>query len=596
MMSLYSVLLDAMGAACFTVSVSEILIHFRRREGRSYSLSLGVASLFTAAYCLLCAGQYSVQDPAQSVVWLRGEGFCLNIVAASFLWFISDATGAVPRLHLRLFTGWFLLCAAVQLIGFGNLTWIPSRPDVKSVTLLGYQITYNEVAAGPATMIQSVSALLYFAYIIWRLVTYRAESGVRKARPLIVVVSIIGAAVLSDLAVSLGLYNFIYLTEYAWLAAVLFSWFQKSDLVLQAAHAKEALEESEEKFRSLIEQSSEAILLADEAGIVIEYNRAAQALTGIPPLLALGKQVRDLIGLLSEGNSRLAEAPVPGVSEGSLLRPDGTLRHFRRNIFSIETNKGRRFGVIVHDITEEKHAREGLEASLQEKNVLLKEIHHRVKNNLQVVSSLLYLQESRATDPQNKSILKECRHQIITMALIHEDLYRSLDLRSVNFGAYIKRLIGRLAATFSSAARTTIEFQVDEVPLSIEKAIPCGLILNELCMNVFKHAFPEEGAEGAKLPGAAPAAGAQPGAGAAPAAGECEEPRLTIGLRKNGDGMVTMIVWDNGIGLPCGMDIAKTRTVGMQIVTTLVHQLHGSIHLEPGKGARFVVRFDAARQ
>ena len=595
-MSLYSVLLDAMGAACFTVSVSEILIHFRRREGRSYSLSLGVASLFTAAYCLLCAGQYNVQEPSQSVVWLRGEGFSLSIVAASFLWFISDATSAVPKLHLRLISAWFLLCALVQLIGFGDLTWISSQPDIKSFTLLGHRFVYNEVAAGPATIVQGVSALLYFAYIFWRLLKYRAAGNSKKAAPLLVVVSIICIAVLSDLAVSFNLYNFIYLTEYAWLAAVLFSGFQKSDLVLQAAQAKEAMEESEEKFRSLIEQSSEAILLADEAGAVIEYNRAAEALTGTPALLALGKQVKDVIGLLSEEKSHTAETPVPGVSEGSLLRPDGTLRHFRRNIFAINTKKGRRFGVIVHDVTEEKRARDGLVASLQEKNVLLKEIHHRVKNNLQVISSLLYLQESRALDAQNKGILKECRNQIVTMALIHEDLYRSLDLRSVNFGAYIKRLIGRLAATFSSAARTTIEFQVEEVPLSIEKAIPCGLILNELCMNAFKHAFPEAGAESAEPGHLMGPAGAGSSPQPAPGADECQNPRLTIGLRKNDHSMVTLTVWDNGIGLPLGMDITQTRTVGMQIVTTLVHQLHGTIQLEPGRGARFTVRFDGVGQ
>ncbi len=218
----------------------------------------------------------------------------------------------------------------------------------------------------------------------------------------------------------------------------------------------------------------------------------------------------------------------------------------------------------------EHAANESLKASLQEKNVLLKEIHHRVKNNLQVVSSLLYLQESRARDSESRSVLGECRSQIAAMALIHEDLYRSTDLASVDFGAYIRRLVEKLARTFGASPRVAVEFDLQEISLSIEKAIPCGLILNELCVNAFKHAFPMD----------------QDGVGAGP-------PKLTVGLKRTGGGMVSLSVWDNGVGLPEGVDLRTTTSVGLQIVMTLVRQIDGSIRTEPGLGACFTVDFQA---
>jgi two-component sensor histidine kinase len=163
------------------------------------------------------------------------------------------------------------------------------------------------------------------------------------------------------------------------------------------------------------------------------------------------------------------------------------------------------------------------------------------------------------------------------MALIHEDLYRSADLRSVDFGAYAKRLVGRIAGMFSSAARVAMGFVLDDVALSMEKAIPCGLILNELCTNAFKHAFPNN----KNSPSVEERSPSGDGG-----------PRLTIGLKKIEDSGVSLSVWDNGIGLPEGFDFRTTQTMGMQIVMTLVHQLRGSIWLEAGPGARFNIEFD----
>jgi len=252
----------------------------------------------------------------------------------------------------------------------------------------------------------------------------------------------------------------------------------------------------------------------------------------------------------------------------------GLLAHmFNRMISTLQTN----YRQLEETSRAEHAANKSLTESLEEKTVLLKEIHHRVKNNLQVISSLLYLQEKGANDSE-RAILNECRNQILAMAMIHEDLYGSADLRNVNFGAYIERLAVRLAGTFSAAARVGMEFMLDEVPLSIDRAIPCGLILNELCTNAFKHAFPND-RDGPSF--------------AERREASSDGPRLTIGLKKTAGSGVSLSVWDNGIGFPEGLDFRTTQTVGMQIVMTLVHQLRGSIRLEPGQGVRFTVEFDA---
>jgi PAS domain S-box-containing protein len=575
-MNLYSVVLDAMGSACFTVAVSEILLHLRSR-GRRFSLALGIAALFTAAYCLMCAGQYNVAEAQQSVPWLRAEGFFLTLMAIAFLWFISDATGMVPRPVLWAVSAWFGMCAIVQAAGLGSLTWLADAPELKEVFLpFGVKITYREVAAGPLTVVQSVSAVFFFAYVFYVLVKFTRAGHRKEGRSLLVVVAVICAAIMNDFSVSFGFYAFLYLTEYAWLAAILLIGFERSNQVIEAAEAKEALTESEEKFRTLIEQSSEAIVLSDENGVIMEYNRAAEYLSGIPSKTALGKRIWDLVGRLvsseSSGGDPLETRfrsldPAGHTMEGALMRPDGERRYFRQTIFPIHTKKGYRLGAIVHDMTEAKSARDKLIASLAEKNVLLREIHHRVKNNLQVISSLLYMHESRAEDPKYKAIIRECRNQVLSMALIHEDLYGSSDFRNIRFGSYIRKLTQRLMSAFDVEGKVALDFHIQDISMSIEKAIPCGLILNELCMNAFKHAFP-------------------PGSGRA-------DPCLAIELDEREEGVISLAVSDNGVGFPKDLDFRRTPSVGMQIIMTLVRQLRGSIGLERGQGTRFMLEFSA---
>lgn len=228
---------------------------------------------------------------------------------------------------------------------------------------------------------------------------------------------------------------------------------------------------------------------------------------------------------------------------------------------------------IARDLTQHmrdeaalREANVRLVASLKENDILFKEIHHRVKNNLQVISSLLFLQENRTEDPRYRAIIGDCRNQILSIAQVHEDLYRSKDFRNVRFNEYIRSLISRLLSTFQGKGCTKfkLELALEDIPLSIDKAIPCALILNELCLNAFKYAFPTGSTE--------------------------REPVLRIEL-SGGQGSVRLSVVDNGIGFPEDFDPGKSGSLGMQIIGTLTRQLGGSLHLESKQGARVTVEF-----
>jgi PAS domain S-box-containing protein len=231
----------------------------------------------------------------------------------------------------------------------------------------------------------------------------------------------------------------------------------------------------------------------------------------------------------------------------------------------IDKRTGQMKGVIeyVRDITERKKAEDRLQESLQEKEVLLREIHHRVKNNMQVISSLLNLQSRRAKDPAVFEMFKESQRRIRSMALIHERLYQSSDLSRIEFSQYLRNLATHLFHSYQvDASRVQLKIEAEEVHLNVNTAIPCGLIVNELVSNALKHGFPE-GRSG----------------------------ELDIDLRRvAGDGYV-LKVKDDGVGFPEGLDFRKTETLGMQIVSTLVSQIDASIDLVRDKGTEFTIHF-----
>ncbi len=217
---------------------------------------------------------------------------------------------------------------------------------------------------------------------------------------------------------------------------------------------------------------------------------------------------------------------------------------------------------IAFDITEAKNAENKIRVSLNEKVVLLKEVHHRVKNNLQVISSLLKLQSLKVRDPESLAMFRESQDRIRSLAVLHEKLYQSDNMASVDFTEYVKSISKLLMRSYSEAAgKIRLVLDVDHVQLGLDTAVPCGLILNELMTNSLKYAFPGE-----------------------------HRGELRVGLKKV-EGGLELRVSDTGVGLPEDFDLARTRSLGMRLVHTLSGQLGGTPELSPQPGTSFRMVF-----
>jgi two-component sensor histidine kinase len=242
-------------------------------------------------------------------------------------------------------------------------------------------------------------------------------------------------------------------------------------------------------------------------------------------------------------------------------------------VFDQEGHPVRMFGTI-QDITERKRAEEQIKSALAEKEVLLKEVHHRVKNNLQVVYSLLHLQANHLQDPQARRAFRESQDRVRSMALIHEKLYQSPDLAKIDFGDYVRKLVAHLFHSYqANLGSVAVEVDVCDTSLGIDAVIPCGLLINELVSNSLKHAFPP----GVQLEGAAGQAG-----------------WICITFDTT-DGTSVLVVSDNGIGFPPEIDFRHTDSLGLQLVMALVQQLGGVIELERRPGTTFRITFAETR-
>jgi PAS domain S-box-containing protein len=335
--------------------------------------------------------------------------------------------------------------------------------------------------------------------------------------------------------------------------------------------AEESLRQSERLFRDVFEHSPVGIMLVSLEGKILRTNARACQLIRYTEAELRGMTVYDfthpddfeltrrmLDTLRKPENLVLPIQKRYIAKDGSVVWVEGVTTPVRDNTGTVQY-------VISHlqDIGERLKAEERLLSSLKEKEVLLKEIHHRVKNNLQVISSLLNLQSSSVVDPAMRSLFSESQNRIRSMALIHEVLYRSNDLAAVPFGEYSRMLFGRLI-TAHAARNIRSEIDVQDFVLGIDQAIPGGLILNEFVTNALKHGFPD----------------GRPGS-----------IRLQVAAR---EGHCVICVKDDGIGLPHGFDPAGAGTLGMQLVTSLTSQLEGRLEIASSNpGATFKLSFPA---
>jgi two-component sensor histidine kinase/HAMP domain-containing protein len=218
---------------------------------------------------------------------------------------------------------------------------------------------------------------------------------------------------------------------------------------------------------------------------------------------------------------------------------------------------------LLDEVHERKAAEEQVRASLNEKEILLKEIHHRVKNNLQIISSLLNLQVGKVTDPQTIQVLHESQSRVRSMALIHEKLYQSDSLARIDFGEYVKSLTTDLFRSYQRGlGRVQLKIEVDEVALELDQAVPCGLILNELMTNALKYAFPDR-----------------------------RIGTLHVELSARPEHMLCLRVADDGAGMPPEFDSTTSKSLGLQLVQSLVAQLDGHLKVDNTSGTAFEVTF-----
>jgi two-component sensor histidine kinase len=208
---------------------------------------------------------------------------------------------------------------------------------------------------------------------------------------------------------------------------------------------------------------------------------------------------------------------------------------------------------------------EDLQASLKEKEVLLKEIHHRVKNNFSIIASLLKLQAADIRSPQGgEKALNLCSDRIHSMAMVHEQLYQSDHFSEVDMKSYIENLVDHLLSIYTTTTAITTAIETENISVDITQAVPCGLILNELISNAFIHAFPDRG-----------------------------EGRINVSLNKNEENRMALLVTDDGIGMPESFDHRLSHSLGFQLVNILTEQLNGTIAVSAGNGTEIKIEFPA---
>ncbi len=340
--------------------------------------------------------------------------------------------------------------------------------------------------------------------------------------------------------------------------------------ISERKHAEEASREQEERFRSAFDFAPIGIALVSLSGAWLRVNRSVCELLGYAEaeLLATDFQTlthpNDLGPDLDSFRQML---------DGSLRTYQIDKRYFHKTgrivrvLLSVSLVRDaaaqpRYFIKQIVDITERKAAEERIKAALQEKETLLKEVHHRVKNNLQVVSSLLDLQSEHTADPAALVMFQQSRRRVKSMAMIHDRLHRASDLARVDFGEYAKQLTDDLFHGYRvDRADIALELDIGAVTLPLDLAIPCGLLLNELMSNCLKHAF--RGRTDGRI-------------------------RLSLYTKTHS---IVLSVTDDGVGFPAGADFRNTTSFGMQLINTLVEQLNGEIELVAGKGTTITVCF-----
>jgi PAS domain S-box-containing protein len=331
---------------------------------------------------------------------------------------------------------------------------------------------------------------------------------------------------------------------------------------------------AEERFRAAVELSPAAMIIVNHHGKVIVANALTEKLFGYRSEEILGQSADMLVPARQRSNSPEEAShcfevhpPLWTGADRELfgLRKDGGEFPVEIGLNTIETNEGTFVFASISDISGRLSAQaEKLEAVRRE--VLLKEIHHRVKNNLAVISSLFYLQATYTTDEATRKLFQESQDRVRSMALVHEKLYRSETVGSVEFGDYAADLTQQLMQAYSVSEKVRVTMNLEPISFNIDLAVPCGLILNELISNALKHAFRVR-----------------------------RHGEIRIELHKLGANTCSLSVTDDGDGIPLNLDIEQSRSLGLRLIKSLVKQIDGRFEMtrrNPGTEARVTLEMN----
>ncbi len=340
-----------------------------------------------------------------------------------------------------------------------------------------------------------------------------------------------------------------------------------------------SLQSKEVFLNRIIDQSPFAIWISDAEGTMQRANPALKKFLNLTDEQLIGKYnvLQDVLairqGLLplfrtvfDEGKTINFTCDWDGNDIPTMELKGSNSVSIEATMFPIFNPEGELTNVVLNwiDITDRKQAEDQIKASLKEKETLLYEIHHRVKNNMNVVSSLIKLQENSVEDERIKEVLKESQGRIYAMSAVHEFLYNTSNLAEIDLKSYLSKISGKLIQTYSiNPSQVRFNIEGDRIILSVEKASPVGLVINELVSNSLKYAFPKN-----------------------------KQGAINVNLKKL-DKQLELIVMDNGIGMPDSVDWKNTGTLGLKLIRALVeNQLDGSIDMDTKNGTRFTIRFN----
>jgi PAS domain S-box-containing protein len=569
-LKVYSIPTLIIASICLTIAISDSLAWTRRNEKKS-GLAFILICLGGLSFCLFCSGEYNVDLPLQSVFWLKGEVIASTVSGFALLWFVAEETRLIKGWVVLMGLAWAVLASLSQVLDLGELTWVTSRPFVLHVDLpFGLDFVYKEVERGIVLIAIDFVGFFILMYLLWIVIRFWRVGKRKESLVLFFALGFIIAAEIIDFLIGIGLFHFVFLMEYAWLATILIVGIRRSNDFIEAAITRKALQKTDKELKesqatlsTVIDSTADMIWSVDsEAFSVVAFNRSFRDFFsnyhGIEA--RVGMRLEELFS--SEEKARRWKALFHrAIEEGSYTLEQPMPEYAK--VFSLRINllqrEGRVFGLSVfgQDISERKKAEEQIRRSLSEKEILLRELYHRTKNNMSVIISILKLQATEIGDQRLKDAFAVSVDRILSMSLVHDKLYKTNDLSHIDLKSYIKDLAERLMSSYALPdTRLSLVLEMESVRVMIDTAINCGLIVNELVTNALKYAFPEN------------------------RAGE-----IRIELTSNEARLVRLTISDDGVGMAPGFDFKHDGRLGLRLIDSLAKgKLHARTEFSTDRG------------